>query len=293
MYEYNRIDRPGGSGMTFFTWGNLSMSHTLVRFNVISNVWNDDQARFHKLQRGIEFDSGAYDPAICKNNTVSYNVLQNIGTAAFRSKATVPMPRVAANGGLWSWRWLNNIIINASVNFETRYTASEPKMVPHGDLVANNLFLYPRVHHQDGIIPGHNAEDTDMFTNNAYWPTAGTPSNGSASLFCFGGSDPPIDAKNWSTNCSSFGEWAAHFRSATLNPATVKLLDPLVPDSGEGLALPDAAKPTATAALGHAGKELPYSVVLATHDIDGRALATPPSIGAFQLKTDDRQSLLV
>ena len=286
VYEYNRIDRVGGSGLTFFAWHNLSLSHTLVRYNIISNVWNDDQARFHKLQRGIEFDSGAYSPAICRNNTVSYNVLQNIGTAAFRSKATVPVPRGdAADGGLWSWRWLNNVVINASVNFESRYSSAA---LPHGDLVANNLFLYPRVHHQDGVIPGHNAEDTDLFTNNGFWPAAGTPDNKSASLFCFGGSDPPIDAKNWSTNCSSFEEWVAHFPSATLKAATMKILDPLVSDNGEGSVLPDAARPMATAALGHAGKELPYGVVLATHDIDGRALGSrPPSIGAFQLKTDD------
>ena len=121
--------------------------------------------------------------AICRNNTVSYNVLQNVGTAAFRSKATVPVPRgSAANDGLWSWRWLNNVVINASVSFETRYSSGA---LPHGDLVANNLFLYPRVHHQDGVVPGHNAEDTDLFTNNGFWPAAGTPDNSSASLFCF------------------------------------------------------------------------------------------------------------
>ena len=46
----------------------------------LEQVYNHDQANFHKLQRGIEFDSGIVNASRCLNNTVSYNVLRNIGT---------------------------------------------------------------------------------------------------------------------------------------------------------------------------------------------------------------------
>jgi hypothetical protein len=275
VYEHNRIDRVGGSGLTFFQWHNVSMSHSVVRFNVISNVWNDDQANYHKLQRGIEFDSGDVNISRCTNNTVSYNVLQNIGTSAFRSKATVNP--TAENK--YSWRWLNNIVVNASVSFETRYTASIPSMIPHGDLVANNLFVSPRVHHQDGVIPGNSSKDTDRFENNAFWPPRGTPASAAAALFCFGGSDSPIDAKNWTRNCLSFAGWAARFPKAMLDASTMVLVNP---EMGGGDALPAAALPTSKA-LASAGKALPYEVVRARTDIAGRPLRSPPSIGAFQI----------
>ena len=278
VYEHNHIDRVGGSGFTFFTWHNLSLSDTVVRYNTISNVYNHDQANFPKLQRGIEFDSGTVNASRCLNNTVSYNVLRNIGTVAFRSKATVP-PLSSASGNeaadRASWRWINNVVINASVNFETRYSSGAVP-VPHGDLVANNLFVQPTVHHQDGAMPAHSADDTDAFFNNAFWPDA----NG---LFCYGGSDPPIDAKSWSTNCTtSFAAWASRFSASVVAAKTVVLVDPKFESDSSQMPLPNAARPSAGALAG-AGRSFPYQVSFARTDIGGRPVKSPPSIGAFEL----------
>ena len=148
-------------------------------------------------------------------------------------------------------------VINASVNFETRYSTGN---VPHGDLVANNLFVQPTVHHQDGAIPEHSTADTDHFVNNAYalkeqfnisivvihngneLDSSVGADTGQMRVGSFAtvvrhthiifthlpiqivgilvypvGSDPPIDAKSWSTNCTtSFAAWAAGFPASVV-----------------------------------------------------------------------------
>ena len=115
--------------------------------------------------------------------------------------------------------------------------------------------------------------DTDRFQNNAFYPNA-------EGLFCFGGSDPPIDAKSWTKNCTkSFKAWANHFSPAVVDEASTMMVDPKI---DETLPLPKGARPSCQK-LYRAGCSFPYGVRMAATDITGKPIGNPPSIGAFEL----------
>ena len=209
LFENNVVDGAGGSGFTFYQGGRQNMGDTVVRYNLVRNVHSrrPDRSGGLRNMRGIEFDTdndlntsyaeSTVDLPLSEmrsrrstsrrralfshryrldNNSVYYNIVLNITHSGLRSKAV----SVGQGASGCSWRWDNNLVLDAGTGFEWQHGGSArggPSSYRHGDCAFNNIFAcspaagcrenYTHVH---GWVAADLENDSDVHANNLYWP---------------------------------------------------------------------------------------------------------------------------
>ena len=272
VYEYNIIDGAGGSGITFYQGPDSKdgqppepMHDNVVRYNFIANIVNLDNANQPKNQHGIETGGSRYVQGnISYNNSVYYNILINVTNIALRSKTLVP----GKGHGVYQWRYLNNVVVNAGVGFSTAYEcigAVDKPVCYHPEQVANNVFLHSRTAHHDGWDNGRGISHLhNDWQNNAYFPDG-------PEMFCYGLCAWPGQAP--CKNCTNF----ATFQKDEPHPTHSLLADPKLVDMWSLVAA--GMRPQTGSPLVNAG--LDVGLTGAT-DFGGATVPTTPSIGVFQ-----------
>ena len=278
LFEHNVIDGAGGSGITFYQGPDnkdgqppQEMHDNTVRYNYIANIVNLDNANFRKNQHGIGAGGSGYVQGnLSYNNTVYYNILINVTNIALRSKTLVP-PK---EHGVYQWRYLNNVVVNAGVGFSTAYEC-RPSYLPgpqcyHPEQVANNVFLHSRVAHHDGWGYAGSQPVSHLhndWQHNVYYPDG-------PEMFCYGLCTWPGRAP--CKNCTDF----ATFQKDEPHPTNSLLADPKLTDMWSSVAV--GMRPRAGSPLLGAGLDVGL-----TQDFGGADVpASGPSIGAFQLQPD-------
>ena len=280
LYEHNVIDGAGGSGITFYQGPDTktgqppeAMHDNTVRYNYISNIVNLDNTNQPKNQHGIETGGSGYVQGnISYNNSVYYNILINVTNIALRSKTLVP----GKGHGLYQWRYLNNVIINAGVGFSTAYEcigAADDPVCYHPEQVANNVFLHSRYAHHDGWDNPRRGKNGSVshpishlhndWQHNAYYPDG-------PEMFCYGLCAWPGQAP--CQNCTDF----ATFQTDEPHPTHSILTDPQLVDLWSSM--PEGMRPRKGSPLLRAGLDVGL-----TMDFGGASVPpSRPSIGAFQ-----------
>ena len=238
------------------------MHDNVVRYNLVANIYSTNTN--HSLgavnQRGIEVcDSRYQSNGTSYNNSVYYNVVANVSGDGLRSKAHSP----GAGHGEYSWRWLNNVVMDTGVGFSTINECIGPNGTDcrKNEQVANNVFLRSKAAHVDGWA-GRGSDRADDWQHNLFFPDG-------PAMFCFGlCSNGRLPCRN----CTTF----ADFQRDEPRP-THAIMQP--PQFLNETQLPWGLRPQPGSPLlgGGLGLGLGY-------DWAGTALAagTPPSIGVFQ-----------
>lgn len=279
LYEHNIIDGAGGSGITFYQGPDSKdgqppepMHDNTVRYNYIANIVNRDNANQPKNQHGIETGGSRYVQGnISYNNSVYYNILVNVTNIALRSKTLVP----GVGHGVYQWRYLNNLIVNAGVGFSTVYEcigAADEPVCYHPEQVANNVFLHSRTAHHDGWDNARVAKNGTVlhpishlhndWQHNAYYPDG-------PEMFCYGLCAWPGKAP--CNNCTDFATFQQDERHLTHS----LLAEPKLVDMWSSVTA--GLRPQADSPLLGTGLDVGLAM-----DFSGAKVPSSPSIGAFQ-----------
>ena len=189
LIEHNVIDGAGGSGITFYQGPDnkdgqppQDMHDNVVRYNLVTNIYTthtNPSKPGAVNQRGIEIcDSHYQSNGTSYNNSVYYNVIANVSGDGLRSKAHAPGP----GHGAYSWRWLNNIVMDSGVGFSTINECIGPTEADcrKNEQVANNVFLRSKSAHHDGWDPtSRTSHRGDDWQHNLYFPDG-------PAMFCYG-----------------------------------------------------------------------------------------------------------
>ena len=280
LYEHNVIDGAGGSGITFYQGPDSkdgqpteSMHDNTVRYNYVANIVKPRQHHQPKNQHGIETGGSAYvEGNLSYNNSVYYNILINVTNIALRSKTLVPPKQ----HGVYQWRYLNNVVVNAGVGFSTAYEclgAVDEHVCYHPEQVANNVFLHSRTAHHDGWDNARVAKNGSVlrpfshlhndWQHNAHFPDG-------PGMFCYGLCAWPGRAP--CTNCTDF----ATFQRDEPHPSHSLLADPKLADMWSTVAA--GMRPRVGSPLVGTGVDVGLRVDFAGAEVP----ASGPSIGAFQ-----------